>query len=286
MTSIFKQVGRTWAMAAATIAGRPLPFVTAAALLTATDLLAWKLGMFDGARSAEADRGLLIAFIVSKLLIIVGWLLTSVRLAFDPADPRPLRLGRRQISWLGGLLLVMPVALLARFIIQKLVGTLLAPIGPDPRTVLLLSVLTYLAAFLYLQLRLMPSLIGGLLRDREAGLGWSWRGTRGIAGRFVAIILLAMLPLFVLHFGNSLVWLPSAAGPRFLVLTFDGAVMAALLLTASASYVALYRAAKSNLTRQAPEGPALAGAVAYPAPADGSAEERNAWRQAPFSWPV
>jgi hypothetical protein len=256
--AIIGTVGDAWATVADRVRTRPLPFLVAAALLTGTDLLQWKIGLLDGVRGADADRGLLALFLVTKLLATLGWLLASIRLAADPAAGRLLRLGKRQILWLGALLLLMPVALMARLVLQKLVGTALAPIDPDPRTVLLLGIVAYLALFLYVQVRLMPGLIGVLLGDSEASLRWAWRGTRGLAFTFVASLLIAVLPSFALHFSNALVWLPQAFAPRLAVLAFDGAVMAALLFTGSAIYVGLYRKAKA--AGQAEAGPVVLAA--------------------------
>jgi hypothetical protein len=134
--------------------------------------------------------------------------------------------------------------LAVRLAYKRTIGTLLAPLDPDPRTVLLAGVLAYLAMFMWLQVRFMPALTGVLLGDAEAGLGWSWRRTRGLVLGFIATLLLALLPLFALHFGNSLIWTPEAPALRLAVLLFDGAVMAALILVGSGAYVSLYRRAK------------------------------------------
>jgi hypothetical protein len=217
----------------------------AAALLTGTDLLQWRIGLFDGVTGASADRGLLAFLLVSKLTITLAWLLVTVRLAHDPATFSLLRLTRRQLLWLGGLLLILPVALAVRLVLQKVLGALLAPLEPDPRTVMLAGVLAYLAMFMWLQVRFIPALIGVLLGNAEAGLGWSWRRTRGLVLSFIATLLLALLPLFALHFGNSLIWTPEAPVLRLAVLLFDGAVMAALILVGSGAYVSLYRSAKA-----------------------------------------
>ena len=240
MTGIFGDVAAAWRTAAERIAVRPLPFLIAAALLTGTDLLLWKAGLMDGGRPTEASRPLLALFLVSKLLITLGWLLASIRLAADPSTPRLLALGRRQLLWIGTLLLLMPLALAARLVLQKAIGAALAPLAPDPRTVLLLGIAAYLAVFLYLQVRLLPALVAVLLGDPEAGLRWSWRGTEGRGLAFAAIILLAVLPLFALHFGISLGWLPEGEWARLTALALDGAVMAALLLVGSAAYVGFY----------------------------------------------
>jgi hypothetical protein len=246
--SIVQQATGAWRAAAGTIAERPLPFVIAAALLTGTDLLQWKLGAFDGVPAAQADKGLLATFLIGKLVVTLGWILASLRL-LDGRSAGLLKLGKRQLLWIGGLFLLLPLMLLFRVVLQRVAGAALAPLAPDPRTVLLVGILFYLGAVLYFQVRLIPALIGVLVGDEEAGLRWSWRGTRGLAGAFIAALLLTMLPLFALHFGNSLVWLPEAAAARFLVLAFDGATMAFLLLASCAAYLGHYRRTKAQADR-------------------------------------
>ena len=194
-------------------------------------------------RPASADPALVALFLATKLLATLGWLLASIRLAADPLAPSLLRLGKHQLLWLGFLLLLMPLALAARLVLQKLIGAALAPIGPDPRTVLLLAILACLALFLYLQARLMPALIGVLLGTaKRAALVVA--GTQGRGLTFVAAIALTILPLFAIHFGNSLVWLPKWFAVRLAVLVLDGVVMAALLLAGSAAYAGFYETVK------------------------------------------
>ena len=242
MTRIFGQAAETWRLAARTIWARPLPFLIAAALLTGTDLLAWKMGALDGVPAPDLDKALLATFLFGKLAVTLGWVVAGLRL-LDGRTSGLLKLGRRQLLWLGGFFLLLPVLLLFRVLIQRVMGTALAPAGADPRTILLLSVAVYLAIFLYVQVRLIPALVGVLLDNGEAGLAWAWRGTRGQALFFIGGLVLAAIPLFLLHFGNSLVWLPKASAARLAVLALDGATMAALLLVSCAAYLGLYRRA-------------------------------------------
>ncbi len=257
MTGIVRQIGANWGGGAAIVRGRPVPFLVATALLIGTDMLQWRIGLFDGVPASQADKGLLAAFLVGKLVVSLGWVLAGLRLAHDVATPRLLALSKRQLLWIGGFFLLMPVALVARTVLTQA----LMPLGLDPRATLLLGILAYLALFLYLQVRLMPAFVGVLLGDPDASLGWSWRATRGLALPFIVALILSAAPLFTLHFGNSLIWLPEAFAARVLVLAFDGAVMAALLLVSSSAYAGLYGRAEKRDAIAAPLPPAATLAV-------------------------
>jgi hypothetical protein len=258
MSGIFQTIGAAWGRAAQVVVARPLPFAIAALMLAATDFLLWQIGAFDGVKAGDPDRGLLALFLVGKLLIILAWLLSSFRLAADPATPSLLRLSKRQGLWIMCLFLIMPLALAARMVLTKGAGLALAPLAPDPRTISLLGIALYLMAFMYFQMRLFPGLVGVLLGDKEASLRWSWRAMKGRVLASVAVIIGTMLPLFAIHFGNSVYWLPEGATARAIVLLFDGAIMAFLMLSSSAAYVSIYRGAKARVGEVAAGGTPVA----------------------------
>jgi hypothetical protein len=80
MMRIFGQAAEAWGFAARTIAARPLPFLIAAALLTGTDLLAWKMGALDGVPAPDLDKALLATFLLGKLAVTLGWVVAGLRL--------------------------------------------------------------------------------------------------------------------------------------------------------------------------------------------------------------
>jgi len=241
-----------WRKAAGTATARPLPFVAVSLLLTGTTFLQWKMGIFDGVKGPEADRGLFLLFVFGKLVVILTWLLASLRLAADVSAPSLLSLTKKQALWIGALFLIMPGALIVRMLLGKILGTLLGPLDLDPRIVLLLSMATYLAIFFYVQMRLMPALIGVLIGDAQASLRWSWRAMKGRALPAILLVLGTMLPLFFIHFGNGALWLPESAPLRAAVLLFDGIVMAFLMLASSAAYVQIYTAAREKAEGDGP----------------------------------
>ncbi|QPQ55397.1 hypothetical protein IC614_01945 [Allosphingosinicella flava] len=246
MSGVISTIGAAWGRAAQVAAARPLPFLAATLALAGTDFLLWQMGVFDGIKGRDADRALLATFLIGKLLIILIWLLASFRLAADSWAGSVLRLDKKQGLWIGGLFLFMPVALAFRVALTKIAAILMAPLGPDPRIISLGGIALYLMTIMYFQMRFAPALIGVLLGDGEASLRWSWRAMKGKVGAAIAAIVGMMLPLFAIHYGISLYWLPQSSVARGAVLLFDGAVMAFLMLASSAAYIAIYRLAKGD----------------------------------------
>ena len=161
----------------------------------------------------------------------------------EPGRPlaTALRVDGRQLRWLDGRLLALPPLFLLRLALTRLAGLAL----PDPRTALVAGMILYLLLSLARIVRLLPALIGVLLGDREAGLGWSWRATRDRTIGSVALILFALAPLLGLHVGINLFWLAEAPIVRLVLLVTDGPVMALVMMVAMASYRALWLRAKA-----------------------------------------
>lgn len=242
MMQVIATVVSIWRTAANVVRRRPLPFALAAAGLAATDLMLWRVGMLDAATRAGADRAMVLTFVFTKLVILLAWLLASLRLADDPQRTGLLGLNRRQLGWLAALFLLLPVLLGVRFLLVRAA----TPLSPDPLVGLLVGTAVYMAIVVGVQVKLMPALTGVLLGDAGATLAWSWRATSGLVLSFIAALWIGIAPLFILHVGNSLVWLPADTVARLIVLLFDGAVMAALVLVSAAAYVWLYRAARAR----------------------------------------
>lgn len=228
-----------WRDQAALVARRPCLFLLVSLALAGTDLLLWRIGVYDGMQATtEASRG----FLLAKLAILLGWALLALRLVGAPERPigSALRLDRRQLGWLAGALLALPLLFGLRFALTKLAG-----LGLAPRAALLAGLILYLVISLILLVRLFPALIGTLLGDRTVSLRWSWRATGGRVPSAVLLVLLALAPLLALHVGLNLMSMTQGAALRATLLLADGAVMALLMATAMAAYRTLYLMAKA-----------------------------------------
>jgi hypothetical protein len=218
---------------------RPLVFLIVSLLLAGTDLMLWRMGVYDGAR-APAGAGA--AFMIAKLAILLVWALLGLRLVDRPDRPigSALHLDRRQLGWIAATLPALAVLFGLRLALTRLAG-----LAFESRTALIAGLILYLAISLALLVRLLPAWIGVLLGDREASLGWSWRAMKGRVVSSVLLVILAIAPAAALHIGLNLFWLTDATAVRAAMLLADGAVMALFLTIAMASYRALYLRAKA-----------------------------------------
>lgn len=228
-----------WRAAVALPARRPFLFLIVSLLLAGTDVMLWRMGVYDG---AKASGGAGAAFLIAKLAILLVWALLALRLVDGPdrSIGAALRLDRRQWGWLVATLFALFLLLGLRLALTRLAGLALAP-----RAALIAGLILYLAISLTLLVRLLPAWIGVLLGDHEASLGWSWRATRGKAAGSVLLVILAIAPAAALHVGLNLFWLAGAPAVRAIMLLVDGAVMALLVAIAVTSYRALYLRAKA-----------------------------------------
>ena len=224
----------------ATFAARcPALFLLASLALAATDLLLWRLGLYDGERPPGGPAA---AVLLAKVAILPLWALLALRLLDDPGK-RPgeaLRLDGRQFKWLAGTLLLLPLLFGLRLALTRLAGLVAAP-----PAALIAGMVLYLILSLILLVRLLPALIGVLIGDQVASLAWSWRATSGRALASVVFILAVLAPLVALHVGFNLGALRQAATARAVLLILDGAAMALLMASAMAGYRALYLKAKA-----------------------------------------
>ena len=236
-----------WRSAWSAILRRPLPFLAASLALSGTNVMLWRMGVYEGAARGETGGAALASFLLTKLIVLLAWGLAAMRLVDDPRLPaaKLLRIDRRQAAWLGGMLLMLPLLLTLRISIAKAVGALLAPFAPDPRAAAATALLLYLAASLGLLVRILPGWAGVMIGDREAGLAWSWRASRGQALRSIGLLFAALLPAGAVHFGNNLLWLSKLPALRAATLLADGAIMALYVAIAAAAYVSLHRRAKA-----------------------------------------
>lgn len=228
-----------WRAAIALATRRPFLFLIVSLLLAGTDVMLWRMGVYDG---AKAPAGAGAAFLIAKLAILLVWALLALRLVDGPGRSAgaALRLDRRQLGWLAGTLLALPLLFGLRLALTRL-----AALALQPRPALIAGLILYLAISLTLLVRLLPAWIGVLLGDDEATLGWSWRATRGRVVSSVLLVILAIAPAAALHVGLNLFWLADAPAIRAGMLLADGAVMALLVGIAVASYRALYLRAKA-----------------------------------------
>lgn len=228
-----------WRAAFALPARRPLLFLIVSLLLAGTDVMLWRMGVYDG---AKASGGASAAFLIAKLAILLVWALLALRLVDAPGRSigAALRLDRRQLAWLVVTLLALPLLFGLRLALTRLAGLALAP-----RATLIAGLVLYLVISLTLLVRLLPAWIGMLLEDQEASLGWAWRETRGKVTGSVLLVILAIAPVAALHIGLNLFWLAEAPAVRAMTLLVDGLVMALLVAIAVTSYRALYVRAKA-----------------------------------------
>jgi hypothetical protein len=228
-----------WRTAMALPFRRPFLFLFVSLLLAGTDIMLWRMGVYDGAR---APAGANAAFLIAKVAILLVWALLSLRLVDGPDRliGAALRLNRRQLGWLAGTLPALALLFGLRLALTRLAALALAP-----RAALIVGLILYLAISLTLLVRLLPAWIGVLLGDDEASIGWSWRATRGRVASLVLLVILAIAPIAALHIGLNLFWLAEAPAVRAATLLADGAVMALFVAIAMASYRALYLRAKT-----------------------------------------
>jgi hypothetical protein len=233
-------LGSVWRTGIALPVRRPLLFLLVSLLLAGTDLMLWRLGIYDGASPAGGDVATVLAI---KLALLFLWALAALRMADAPERPvgDALRVDKRQALWLAGTLLALALLFGLRLALTKLATLAL----PAPRTALVVGLLLYLIVSLLLLVRALPGWAGALLGDREAALGWSWRATRGRVAGSTAIVLLAILPPLALHVGLNLFWLAELPSLRLALLLADGAVMALTVAIAMASYRCLWLRAKA-----------------------------------------
>jgi hypothetical protein len=231
-----------WRAALGVAARRPLLFLIAGLLLAGTDLMLWAMGVYDGA-GAQAGAGAKAGFLLVKVGVLLVWGLLALRLAGEPGLPlaSALRLDRRQLGWIAGMLPALALLFALRIALTRLAQLLL----PDPRAALIAGLILYLPVSLALLVGLLPAWIGVLLGDDEASFGWSWRAMRGQVIRSVLIVILAIAPVAAVHVGLNL--LPMAGTPmlRAASLLADGLVMALFMAIAAASYRALWLRAKA-----------------------------------------
>ena len=240
---------------AGTAAAQRLPLFLAASLaLAGTNVMLWTMGVYDGASRAEIGGGALAAFLLVKVVILLGWALASIRLAHDPerAAGELLKIDRRQAGWIAGMLLLLPVMLGLRIVLTQAAGAVLGPLGADPKATLAAGLVLYLVLSLFVLVRILPGWAGVLIGDREAGLGWSWAATRGSVLRSIGLVLAAVVPMGAVHFGNNLLWVPDVPALRAATLLADGAIMALYVLVAASAYVTLYHRAKAKAAAPAP----------------------------------
>lgn len=231
-----------WRAAGSLAVRRPFLFLAISVALAATDVLLWRMGLFD-APAARPGGGAMAAFVAIKLALLCTWALAALRLAEAPDLPlgATLSLDGRQVRWLAGALSIFPLLLALRLVLTKLAALAL----PEPRTALIAGLALYLLLSLALLVRLLPGWVGALLGDRKATLPWSWRATRGHVLASAALVVTAIAPPIALHVGLNLFWLAEAPPPRLLSLVADGALMALAVLVAMASYRALWLRAKA-----------------------------------------
>lgn len=256
---------------------RRLPLFLAASLaLAATNLMLWTMGVYDGLKREEIAGGALVAFLLVKLVLLFAWALASIRLAHDPERPAGtlLRISRRQAGWIGGMLLLVPAMLGLRVALTRAVGAVLEPFGADPKAALAVGAVLYLVLALIVLVQILPAWAGVLVGDREVGLGWSWRATRGSALRSLGLMLGALLPMGAVHFGNNLLWLSDVAAVRAVMLLADGAIMALYVMVAGAAYVTLYERAKARAVLPLSLQPTQSG-ERPPAPPSSGREEKK-----------
>jgi hypothetical protein len=230
-----------WRAAAGLAARRPFLFLFASLLLAGTDLILWRMGVYDGG-AARANAGAKAAFLAGKLVVLLVWALLALRLAQAPVAPlrEALRLDRRQAGWIAGMLLLLPFLFALRVALTRLAALVI----PDPDRALIAALILYLAVSLALLVRLLPAWIGVLLGDREASLAWSWRATQKRVAGSVLLVIAAIAPAAALHIGLNMFWMARAPFLRVAALLADGAAMALLMAIAMASYRALYLRAK------------------------------------------
>ena len=228
-----------WRAAIALPARRPFLFLIVSLLLAGTDLMLWRMGVYDG---AKAPAGAVAAFLIAKLAILLSWALLALRLVDGPdrSIGAALRLDRRQLGWLAGTLPALALLFGLRLALTRLAGLAL-----EPKPALIAGLVLYLLIALTLLVRLLPAWVGVLLGDDAASLGWSWRAMKGRVIGSVLLIILAIAPAAALHIGLNLFWLAQAPAVRAATLLIDGAVMALLVAIAMASYRALYLRAKA-----------------------------------------
>jgi len=250
-----------WFGAARVACRRPLLAACFAALLAATNMLQWRLGVFDGATARDIAPAGLALFLGSKLAVVLALSLAGLRLAADAAMPlrRAIALDRRQVRWLLGTLAFIPLALLLRIAVQAAVGSVLTPLGAGRAAVTAVTLGLYMLLIFTLYARINPGWTGVMLGDRDAGLRWSWAATRGRAVGLVALFLAALVPPLAIHFAANFALLGDAVLQRAIVLTLDGAVMLMFTLVATGAYVFIYR--------QVRQTPAAAPDTAMPLPA-------------------
>ena len=235
-----------WAKSLEIMRARPGLFLIAAALLAATNFQMWAMGVLDGAKAADAGAAALVSYVLIKLVIITAYLIASLRLA-GGAEARLLALSGRQLKWLAGLIVFMILALAFRAAVTKGAALLLMPLGAGKMTVLLSGLAVYLLSFMYVQMRLTPALIGVLLGDLNAGLRWSWAAMKGEGAKAIGAVIVVMAPLFAIHLGDNLIWVPEGGIARAALLLFDGFVMAAFIQTSTVAYATIYLKAKERL---------------------------------------
>ena len=228
-----------WRAAIALPARRPFLFLVVSLLLAGTDLMLWRMGIYDG---AKAPAGTGVAFLIAKLAILLSWALLALRLVDGPdrSIGAALRLDRRQLGWLAGTLPALALLFGLRLALTRLAGLAL-----EPRTALIAALVLYLVISLILLVRLLPAWIGVLLGDNGASLGWSWRATKGAVTPSVLLVITAIAPAAALHIALNLSWLADAPAFRAATLLVDGVVMALLVAIAMAAYRALYLRAKA-----------------------------------------
>ena len=205
----------------------------------------WAMGVLDGVKATETGPAALASYILIKLALITAFLIVGLRIA-GGAESGLLKLSGRQVKWLIGLIGFMIVALALRFVLTKAMGSVLKPLGADPVTILLAGLACYLLIVFYVQMRLMPALIGVLLGDAAANLRWSWSAMKGHTIGAIATVVIVCAPFFALHLGNNIAWLPKNDIGRAAMLLFDGLVMAAFIQTSTAAYVLIYRKARDR----------------------------------------
>jgi hypothetical protein len=215
-------------------------------LLAGTDAMLWDMGVYDGAARAEVGTGALAGFLVAKLLVLLVWGLAALRLVDDPARSlgSALKIDRRQAGWIAGMLLLLPLLAALRMTLTRLAEAVLAPLGADPKAPIIVGAVLYLCVSLSLLARILPGWAGVLIGDRQAGLAWSWRASRGAVLRSVALLMLAIAPAAILHFGINLFWLSGNPLLRAVTLLADGAIIAFFVTIAAAGYATLYYRAR------------------------------------------
>ncbi|HZT18550.1 MAG TPA: hypothetical protein VFA23_04060 [Dongiaceae bacterium] len=154
------------------------------------------------------------------------------------------RFGRRELRYAGWVALLMAGSF-GVMVLAALLATALMGVEPGPGQIAL--VLIALAGVVYLATRLILLLPAAALGDRNAGLGWSWRLTRGHGLALFLGFCAASLPLLLLKYVLVLASGEPAAGSLAALLAqavrrlFDFANMAVSIAFMSFVYQAFTR---------------------------------------------